>query len=75
MYSIHYIPPGVVGDEGGVAVASRTVAYGVVNDAYVTERRFLPLQPDGGGAVSLGLNDAGGQWGWVVQGLNCKTPH
>lgn len=69
----NYISPGVVGDERGVAVASRTAAYRVVNDAHAAERRFLPLQPDGRGAVSTSFNNARGQRGRVVQGSNCKT--
>lgn len=60
--------PGVVGDERGIAQAGRAAAHRVADDAHRAEARFLPPQPDGGGAVGRGLHTTGGEGGQVGPG-------
>lgn len=54
--------PGAIGDQGGIGGSCWAAADCVVDNAHVAEPWFLPVQPDGGGAVGCGLDDARGQW-------------
>lgn len=62
----------MVGDQGGVGGSRRAAAHRVVNDAHAAEARFLPAQPDGGGAVGHGLDAAWGQRRGAWEGGGCS---
>lgn len=63
----------MIGDQRGVGGSCWAAAHRVVDDAHVAEARFLPPQPDGGGAVGHRLDAAGGQRRGAHGGRRCWT--
>ena len=65
----------MIGDQGGIGGSRWAAPHCVVDDSYIAETRFLPAQPDGGGAVDFGLDAAWGHWRGAHRWRRCFDTH
>lgn len=63
----------MVCDHRCVGGSGRAAAHRIVDDAYVAKPRFLPAEPDGGGAIGRGMDAARGPWRGVRGNRCCHT--